>query len=172
MKRHEPSYLALETNIHRSRNYSLGYSYLSLILKFHLRMVVDPFGATGLVVQVLGILTTLISIIDSIKKAPRDAVDIGNELESLRAVIQTLKTTASGMRHGPPKEWMETANTVLAKVETTGNRLHRTINAGLGRTMLVRRVTWVLEKQEATEYCVQLRSYVQMLNTLQGSIHW
>ncbi|KAK0099595.1 hypothetical protein ONS95_013508 [Cadophora gregata] len=132
----------------------------------------EIFGLVAAAAGVLDTLSKVISLIDSIRRAPQEARDVANEVESLRAVIEVLRLSAERPSHSLPPEWIQTTSTVLINANAASRRLESSIRTGTSKMFLRTRLKWVLRSSETNQYCVQLRSYAQMLNTLQGSIHW
>lgn len=132
----------------------------------------EIFGLVAAAAGVLDTLTKVISLIDSIRKAPQQARDVANEVESLRAVIEVLRLSAEHPGHALPATWIQTTSTVLRNANATSKKLENTIGSGKSRMLFRTRLKWVLRSSETRSYCEQLRSYTQMLNVLQGSIHW
>lgn len=132
----------------------------------------EIFGLAAAAANVLDTLSNVISLIDSIRKAPEEAQDVANEVESLRAVIEVLRLSAEHPNHILPTEWIQTTSTVLRKANATSRKLETSIRTGKSRMFFRTRLKWVLRSKDTKSYCDQLRSYTQMLNTLQGSIHW
>ena len=81
-------------------------------------------------------------------------------------------TWKHGKNHILPTEWIQTTSTVLRKANATSRKLETSIRTGKSRMFFRTRLKWVLRSKDTKSYCDQLRSYTQMLNTLQGSIHW
>lgn len=132
----------------------------------------EIFGLVAATASVLDTLSKVISLIDSIRRAPQEARDVANEVESLRAVIEVLRLSAERSSHSLPTEWIQTTSTVLRNANATSKKLETSIGTGKSKVLFRTRLKWILRSSETKSYCDQLRSYTQMLNTLQVSIHW
>jgi hypothetical protein len=129
----------------------------------------------GIISAAGGILTSLakvISRINSLHNAPRDARELSREVESLRAVIENLKVTMEVSGATPSQHWLETTATVFRNAEETSKRLERSVDSSTASRNLIGRIKWTLNAAETQRYCTRLGSYTRMLNILQGSVHW
>jgi hypothetical protein len=132
----------------------------------------EVLGIISAVGSILKSLSKIISIIDRIHNAPKDAKETMQEVEALRAVIQDFGATLKATNHKPKPHWIETSETILQNTKTTAEKLEETIQGSTGGVLGFGRVKWTLNSTETANYCEKLRSYTMMLNMLQGSAHW
>jgi hypothetical protein len=135
----------------------------------------------GLVASIVGVLTSTaqaVSLVRGIQRAPLEATQILNQLQTASAILSSLKMTLNTVHR--PQEflliWDRSTRLALRNISLTIQQLNQQLGGHDRR--LIRRirlsiwttVTWPLNREEGLILQQQLQGYMQMLAIAQNAL--
>jgi hypothetical protein len=136
--------------------------------QFHTGHTMDVVAVILTVGGLLQLLNSTIGIIDSVRNAPKTALQVSDEIKSILAVNHDFQKALQDQntRHTAriPADWLEEVHRILRKMLEIAQALQKLAKRG--------RITWVL-KMNATKVCLeQLGRYTLMLGAMEARLSW
>jgi len=127
--------------------------------------ILSILGSAGNVVISLG---TVIRFVEDLHKAPRAARNLADEARALRDAIETFRISLQSRGARFSEQHRDVAQRVLQSAQKTTHSLQRRATGSSRRRALNPRTSWVLSGTETMAFCNSLRSFTQMIYSLQN----
>lgn len=130
----------------------------------------------AIIASVAGLSSSLITISTAIANfvgINKEVKSIAVEVDTLYKVNNSLELALASNKARPNSQWLSDTKQVLQGCTATIDELlNRIQGAGSGNKKMsfARKVSWTMKRSDVTLWCSQLRSYSQMLGSLQFSL--